>query len=918
MMVFLKGKKFWILAAILIFGSAFILINHQPPVDFTTQVKPIINKNCITCHGGVRQKGGFSLLFRDEALAKTESGKYGIVPGDAGNSEMIRRLSLKDPEERMPYKHDRLSNDDIDMLTRWVKEGAHWGQHWAYAPVKPVSVPQPATFFGLYKTKSSWAANEVDYFIEQKLNEQKLSPSAQADKNTLLRRASLDIIGMPAPDRLANKYLNDASDKAYENLVDSLLALPSYGEKWTSMWLDLARYADTKGYERDDSRNIWKYRDWLIKAFNSDMPYDRFLTEQIAGDLLPNATDEDFIATAFHRNTMTNDEGGTDNEEFRTSAVMDRINTTWQATMGTTFACVQCHSHPYDPFKHEDYYKFMAFFNNTRDEDTFADYPLLREYNDSMKLVMNNVVSWVKQNAPAEQAEITTFLKTWQPAYNSLVCDQFTNSELSDTKWLAFRNNAVCRLANVDLTNSSELIYRYKAPADGGTWQIHLNAPNGPVVSTVKLLQTKNGWTIAKAPLLKSSGVHDLYFTYTNPQLKKPTDNGAVFDWFYFTEGFPGRDKPGFETAYQQYWGLMNANVPTTPVMMDNPADMKRSTHVFDRGNWLVKGDEVQPDVPESLNPFPAKAPRNRLGLAKWLTSAQNPLTARTMVNRVWEQLFGTGLAETLEDLGSQGISPTHPELLDYLSYRYMHEDGWSNKKLIRQIVLSATYRQDSRISPEQLKKDPYNKWYARGARVRLSAEQLRDQALCISGMMSSEMYGPSVFPYQPNGIWLSPYNGRKWIQSQGKDQYRRALYTYSKRSAAYPSMIAFDGVSREVCTVRRIRTNTPLQALAALNDSVFIDLARHLSKRMQSHSSKAVPQQIASGYMLATHHAIDDKSRLALEKLYDKAFQFYKSNQQEASKLNGGDNAPPDATIAALTVVANAILNLDEVVTKN
>ena len=328
--------------------------------------------------------------------------------------------------------------------------------------------------------------------------------------------------------------------------------------------------------------------------------------------------------------------------------------------------------------------------------------------------------------------------------------------------------------------------------------------------------------------------MHDLYFTYTNNNLKKPEDNGAVFDWFYFTEELTGKDKQGYREIKNEYQKLFTTIVPTTPVMMDNPPDMHRASYVFERGNWLVKGDKVTPDVPQSLNPFPADAPRNRLGLAMWLTSKQNPLTARTMVNRVWEQLFGTGLVETLEDLGSQGIPPTHPELLDWLSYHFMNDDGWSIKKLIRIIVMSATYQQDSKITPGLLQKDPYNKYYARGARVRLSAEQVRDQALCISGVFCDSMYGPSVYPWQPKGIWLSPWNGADWQQSKGEQQYRRALYTYWKRSAGYPSMITFDGVSREVCTARRIRTNTPLQALTTLNDSVYIDLARHFARRMQ------------------------------------------------------------------------------------
>ncbi|GEO09576.1 hypothetical protein SAE01_20720 [Segetibacter aerophilus] len=857
-------------------------------------------------------------MFREEALAKTESGKFGIVPGDPGKSEMIRRINLKNPEERMPYKHDPLSKEEIDILTKWVKQGAQWGEHWAYVPVKDVPVPQATTFFGLINKTKDWAKNPIDNFVQQKLDEQDLKPSAQADKKTLLRRVSLDIIGMPAPEKLATKYLQDNRETAYAELVDSLLAMPNYGEKWTSMWLDLARYADTKGYERDDSRNIWKYRDWLIRAFNEDKPYNLFLTEQIAGDLLPGATDNDYIATAFHRNTMTNDEGGTENEEFRTAAVLDRVNTTWQAAMGTTFACVQCHAHPYDPFKHEDYYKFMAFFNDTRDEDTFSDYPLLRHYDDTLQQQVNNVVKWVQQNvSPQKAAEVNTFLKTWQPAYNSLTCDSFTNSELSDTKWLALRNNALCRLKNVDLESRDQLMFRYKADTSGGVWQIHIDNPAGPLLATIQLPQAK-GWTITESKIAGFNGRHDLYFTYTNKNLSKPTTNGALFDWFYFTQEFPGKDKVGYADIKNQYLKLVSTNVPTTPVMMDNPSSMHRASYVFERGNWLTKGEMVQPDVPKSLNPFPAKAPRNRLGLAMWLTSNQNPLTARTMVNRVWEQIFGTGLAETQEDLGSQGIAPTHPELLDWLSYRFMTDDNWSVKKLIRKVVLSATYQQDSRVTKELLEKDPNNKYYSRGVRVRLSAEQVRDQALCISGLISHKMYGPGVFPYQPEGIWLSPYNGAKWRQSTGEDQYRRAVYTYWKRSAAYPSMLTFDGVSREICTARRIRTNTPLQALTALNDSVYVDIARHLAARMQNQGGGNVSKQIATGYALATNHEIDERRTKVLMNLYNQAFNKFKNDPVKTCDMNGNTGYPTEAATAALTVIANAILNLDEVVMKN
>jgi mono/diheme cytochrome c family protein len=916
----IQKKSFLVVAILVVIVAVFTFSTRHQAVDYNTQVKPIFNKKCITCHGGVRQKAGFSLLFRSQALANTESGKPAIIPGEPDKSELIRRLTLKDPEERMPFKHEPLSHEEIELLRRWIKEGAQWGNHWAYVPVQQTEVPKPKIFFGWFNAGSNeWVKNDIDYFILQKSGEKELTHSAEADKPTLLRRAGLDLIGLPAPARLAEQFFKDGSKEAYEKLVDSLLASPHFGERWAAMWLDLARYADTKGYERDDSRSIWRYRDWLINAFNQDKPYNQFLTEQLAGDLFPNPTDSQLIATAFHRNTMTNDEGGTDNEEFRTAAVMDRVNTTWEALMGTTFACVQCHSHPYDPFKHDEYYQFMAFFNNTRDEDTYADYPLLRYFNDSAKQEMTKLMAWLQQNATAKRtAEISQFLKTWQPAMNSLTCDQFLNSELSDTKWLAFRNKAVCRLKKADLENKNQFTYRYQAFAPGGVWQIHLDTASGPVLATIPLAVTKKGWRILSVPIPTGTGMHDIYFTYTNKKLKKPEDNGAIFDWFYFTESFPGPDHPGYTEAKKRYEGLLSMITPTTPVMMENPGDMHRTSHVFERGNWLVKGNIVDPEVPKSLNPFPANAPKNRLGLAMWLTSNQNPLTARTIVNRLWEQLFGTGLVETLEDMGTQGAAPTHKELLDYLSWKFMNEYNWSIKKLLREIVLSATYRQDAKVSRELLEKDPANKYYARGPRVRLSAEQIRDQALAITGLLSEKMYGASVMPYQPDGIWLSPWNGLYWINSKGEDKYRRAIYTYWKRTAPYPSMMTFDGAAREVCTARRIRTNTPLQALVTLNDEAYLDMARKMAYRLEM-SNNNPRDQIRTAYERATGHAIEEQTFALLMKLYQTALQKFTASKDNACEMAGGNSTKyATAATAALVVVTNTILNLDEVVTKN
>ena len=910
-MNFFLSKKMILVAALLITGTvAAIVLLPKSKIDFNTQVKPIFNKKCITCHGGVKQKGGFSLLFREEALANTKSGKPAIIPGKPGESELVRRINETDPEERMPYKHAALSTEEINILTQWIKQGAEWGEHWAYIGVKQQEVPA---------AKNAWIRNDVDQFIFKKLSEEKLTPSAEADKATLLRRVSLDLTGLPADEMVAKKFMQDHSDKAYAHLVDDLLDSAAYGERWTSLWLDLARYADTRGYEADRSRNIWKYRDWLIKAFNADKPYNDFLMEQLAGDLMPNPDDAKYIATSFHRNTMTNDEGGTDNEEFRTAAVLDRVNTTWSALMGTTFNCVQCHSHPYDPFKHDEYYKFMAFFNNSRDEDTEAEYPVLRQYKSADSLKLIQLTDWIEKNVSAEEGKsYYTFLKTWQPTINSLQCDQYRNAALIGSWYAGLRNNGTCRLANVVLSNKQQVMFRYKSKYNGGKWFIYLDSLNGQLLKTIPLTITKDDWKIATTKLPSIEGKHSLYFKYYSPAIKTSLETGVLFEWFQFGENFPGKGKLGFDSAYKHFNELMQAKTDATPVMFENNTEQFRTSHVFERGNWLVKGNVVKPDVPHSMNAMPANAPKNRLGLAMWLTDKKNPLVARTMVNRLWEQLFGFGLAETLEDLGTQGIAPTHKELLDHLSWQFMNEFNWSIKKLLKEMVLSATYRQQSKVNDELLQKDPNNKMYARGPRVRLSAEQLRDQALEVSKLLSKKMYGQSVMPFQPDGIWRSPYNGDTWKLSKGEDEFRRALYTYWKRTAPYPSMITFDGGAREVCITRRIRTNTPLQALTSLNDSSYLVMARYFAYHMQEPGGTNINQQIAKGYEAMMYKPINSPRLNALLDLYNTSLSKFKKNENNSCEMIGVIDKHNNPETAALVVVANAMLNLDEWLNKN
>lgn len=898
-----------VLLLALVGGLVWYFSSSSETVDFNTQVKPIFNKKCIACHGGVKAKSDFSLLFREDAMKPAKSGKYPVVPGKPGESEMIKRITNNDPEERMPYKHDPLSNDEINILKKWIKQGAEWGEHWAYIPVKKEMIPD---------VNDKWIRNDIDKFILQKSEEQDLSHSVQADKPTLLRRVSLDLTGLPPKEETAVKFLSDNTEKGYENLVDELLASPKYGERWTGLWMDLARYADTRGYEADRGRIIWKYRDWLINAFNTDKPYNDFLVEQLAGDLMPNPDDAKYIATAFHRNTMTNDEGGTDNEEFRTAAVMDRVNTTWSVLMGTTFNCVQCHSHPYDPFRHEEYYKFMAFFNNSADEDTEPEYPVLRQYNiaDSLKLL--HLIEWIKNNSSAEVSKkYYTFLKTWQPVINALHCKDYVNGALLGTV-AALRNNGTCRLDNAVLDNRRKLMFRYFGRFEAGIWSIYLDSLNGPLLKSIPIENTNGKWNITAIDIPPVLGKHNLYFKYFSPAIKNENETGVLFDWFQFDNEFPGKEKPGYDSAYKHFFDLMYAKVETTPVMFENDKEQFRTTHIFERGNWLAKGNEVTPGVPNIMNPFPSNAPKNRMGLATWLTDKKNPLTARTMVNRLWEQLFGYGLAETLEDLGTQGLPPTHRELLDHLSWQFMNDFNWSIKKLLKEIVMSATYRQDSKTNQELQLKDPQNRFYARGPRIRLSAEQLRDQALAVSGLISNKMYGESVMPFQPEGIWRSPYNGSTWRLSKGEDQYRRAIYTFWKRTAPYPSMISFDGAAREVCVTRRIRTNTPLQALTTLNDSAYLVLARGFAYRMKQADKADYVKQISKGYQWMFYKPISENRRQALIELYKSSLGKYKMNEDAACKLIGLMDEHTNPETAALVVVANAMMNLDEWVNKN
>lgn len=915
-------------------------------VDFNGEVRPIINAKCISCHGGVKRAGGLSLLFRSDALQRTESGKFAIVPGDPDASELLRRVRHHDPDERMPLDGAPLSDSEIDVLRRWIEQGANWDDHWAY--VRPVERPLPEV------SDPKWPRSGLDRLVLARLDREGLRPSPPADCTTLVRRAALDLTGLPPTPGETDAACADPSGRGYERAVDRLLASPHFGEHWAAMWLDLARYADTKGYERDVHRNIWRYRDWVIDAFNRDLPFDSFTIAQVAGDLLPGGTDQHLLATAFHRNTMTNDEGGTDDEEFRVAAVIDRVNTTWEVWQGTTMSCVQCHSHPYDPIRHEEYYRAMAFFDNTMDADWNDEHPRLPTYaaadESKLRALLASLVEMDGGSRGGERGSLFQHVERSLYPRGRIAASSYTvSSSISqENEFISPKSDgAHVRYEGMDLTGVEEITFGYAPGGEGAAVEVRLDSPTGPMIARAPLPSTgrKGFQESSRVRVEPTAGKRVVYFVMRRPK------GGYRIHWFYLHQERPGVDprRAGVISELQQAMAAVTPEVET-PVLMDRPAGHGRVTRVFERGNFLVKGDTVLPGVPGSLPPMPRGSPANRLGLAQWLVAPENPLTARVTVNRFWAQLFGTGIVETLEDFGTEGAAPSDQALLDWLALRFVHHHDWSVKALLREVVLSSTYRQSSRVTPELLERDPANRLLARGPRVRLSAEQVRDQALAVGGLLSGKLLGPSVMPPQPPGLWTSPYNSNDWQTAEGEDRYRRGVYTYWKRTVPYPSAMAFDATSREVCVSRRVRTNTPLQALVTLNDPVFVEAAQGLARRMEG-AGRTVDERLRFGYREALlrdpdpatlttlrrmhanarahYRAQPDELALAVEPFmpYDtaSAYDLRKPKKKDGSEPRQAPEAAPALRepvgdrleVAALTTVAGVILNLDRFLTK-
>ncbi len=807
-------------------------------VDFNRDVKPSLAQNCFACHGPDAEKREAELRLDTEGGAKGErEGKRAVVPGDLERSELVRRILSESPKKRMPPPDSgkKLTAEQIAMLQQWVKQGAVWGQHWAFLPPKRPAAPVVKDV--------AWPVSPIDAFVLARLEKEGLHPSAAADRSTLIRRVSLDLTGLPPTPGLMDAFVKDESPQAYERLVDRFLASPGYGEKWALVWLDLARYADTKGYEKDRRREMWPYRDWLIGAINGDMPFGQFTIEQLAGDLLANPTQSQLIATAFNRNTMTNQEGGVDAEEFRIVAVKDRVDTTVQVWMGLTMGCAKCHSHKYDPITQREYYQFLAFFDQSEDANRGNEAPTIPVLADEDKRqndLIHAQIAPLKKRLDTQTPELDSAMERWEKGLG----DSEANPKLPA---LPAEIAAIVALPSDERTEA----HRTKLAA---------------------------------------------HFRSIAPELEP------------------------LRAQMEQLRKKLIVPVPL-PVMRDLPIAKKRITHIHNRGSFLDPGEAVEPVVLGSLHPWPADAPKNRLGMAQWIVSTDNPLTARVLVNRYWAQFFGTGIVETEEDFGTQGQPPSHPELLDWLTTEFTRGGG-SMKALCKTIVMSSTYRQSSRVSADLIAKDRFNRLLARGPRVRLDAEAVRDNALAISGLLSPKVGGPSVMPYQPDGIWASVYSTEKWITSPGEDRHRRGLYTFVKRTSPYPSMLAFDGTSRETCTVRRITTNTPLQSLVTMNDPVYVEAAQALARKVMAEGGPTVAARAGFAIRQALLRSATSQEIEKLARLHGSRLAWYADHLEEAAKFatNPIGALPADVPAqeaAAWTSVCNVVLNLDETLTK-
>jgi len=851
-----------------ILGSAR---GDEDRVKYSRDIRPILSNTCYKCHGPdeAQRQAGLRLDTQEGSRATLESGGVGIVPGKSAASLVLQRITASDPSERMPPVDSgkTLKPEEIALVKQWIDEGGNYEPHWSFVAPRRPDMPEVK--------HSSAVRNPIDRFILRRLEREGLDPSAEADRATLIRRVTLDLTGLPPTLAEIDNFLADDSPEAYERVVDRLLDSPHYGEHMARYWLDAARYGDTHGLHLDNERSLWPYRDWVIKAFNSNMPFDQFTVEQLAGDLLPNATVDQLVATGFNRCNVTTGEGGTIEEEFRVRYAVDRVETTSAVWLGLTLGCAVCHEHKYDPVTQKEFYQLFAYFNSLTEQ------PL-----DRNVLLPPPVV---KVATPEQQARLDELRGRIGPIEKSI----------QDA------------LAQVSYTDPRE-------SAAGA-------APGAPQPApTESLLSWEEAQRAAQKPELPKPVLEAVRVERAQ---RTPEQQQRVRD--YYLEHVYSGTRATFEplhkslaaarTEHEQY----DASIPSSMIMQDAPE--RRQAYLLIRGAYDRPGEKVEPGVPAALPPLPADAPPNRLALARWLVDPAHPLTARVTVNRFWQQYFGLGIVKTAEDFGSQGEWPSHPDLLDWLATEFI-ESGWNVKRLQKLIVMSGTYRQSSHVTPEKLQIDAENTLLARGPRFRMDAEMVRDTALHLSGLLVTKIGGRSVKPYQPAGLWeaisYTSSNTAKFEKDAGDALYRRGLYTFWKRTSPPPSLMTFDAPSREACTVRRSRTNTPLQALVLMNDEQYVEAARHFARRIVKEGGASPEERIVYGFRLATARSPRADEIQVLRQILDQQSEEFARDAEAAEKLLGVGDSPRDPSfdareLAAWTMIANLLLNLDETVTK-
>jgi len=1022
---------------------SIVLAAAERPLEFNRDVRPILADKCFLCHGPDAKNKNIPLRLDSEAAAKADLGKdvHAIVDGQPAASELIRRITSDNKGMKMPpvYSGLKLTEKEQDTLWNWIEQGAKWEKHWSFIPPKRWPEPQVKTV--------AWPKNSIDYFVLERLEREGLKPSPEASRETLIRRVSLDLTGLPATPAEIDAFMSDQSANAYEKVVDRLLASPRYGERMAERWLDGARYADTNGYQYDAERVMWPWRDWVIAAFNRNERFNQFTLEQIAGDMLPNATLQQKIATGFNRNHRANTEDGLIAEEYAVEYVVDRVETTSAVFLGLTLGCARCHNHKYDPFTQKEFYQTFAYFNNVPELGRAMKYgnspPLIPAPTREEQTALNGLETrmrleeeFLQQHGPAAHRE----QKAWEqkiakgdPVYwapdvaqiygLSTAAVNLPRVEGRTGRAIAFDGKSEIDAGDVapfdiedrftlstwiysESTPDGSLISRMKDDPKGKGYGLHLDQGKVHVnltsvwvsdairVETEETLEPKHWYniTVTYSGSRTADGVHvyidgkqakvkvlldNLYRPFRNAgnEVKDPFRiaggwgperrfRGLIDDARVYTRVLSEREiavlalgeslndiarkpeaqqsglekdelrwyflenvaTPELQDAWKRLLALgqekekLEGSFPTVMVMAESPTP--KETRLLTRGAYDHPAEKVEPGVPAVLPPLPAGVPDNRLGFAEWLIDPGNPLLARVTMNRFWQMYFGTGIVKTIEDFGTQGEWPSHPELLDWLATEFVRT-GWDMKAMQKLIVMSATYRQSSKTAPELEQRDPDNRLLARGPRFRLPAEMIRDQALAVSGLLYEKLGGPSVKPYQPAGLWKEiTMQGMDYTPSQGHDLYRRSLYTFWKRTVAPPMMVNFDAANRETCVVRETRTNTPLQALDLMNDLTFVEAARFLGQRMIKEGGADADSRLRYGFLLATGRKPSPSEAQILRGNLQYHLDYFAGKPDELKAyLNQGASQPDPAIdarqLAAYASVGSLLLNLDETISK-